>query len=283
MTRETIRCAGQVVLAVVVLAGLPGCASQKAGLEVLEVDPQLSIVLERGANSAIFVGEEEVLVVDPKLGKGAELLRAMVADEAGGRDITVINTHYHYDHVRGNRLYPEARVITGAYTREEWEKGGTGAEYPDETVTDTLVLDVGNEKVLLVNMGWGHTLNDMVVQFKEREVLLTGDLVFEGRHPVLWGAHTVKWQAALERLLAAHGGAAYGGEEITVVPGHGPVGDIGAIERMRDYFADIRAALDDEAELKALREKYKDYSGLLFLVSFNRTVKVMREELGGGQ
>jgi cyclase len=273
MNKWEFRRIGPVMLALVLMAGHPGCASRTAGLDIREVDPQLTIVLERGANSAIFAGEDEVFVVDTKLGKGAEQLRAMVAERAAGRDITIINTRYHFDHLRGNRLYPDARVITGGYTQEQWKKGGTGSEYPDVVVEDTLVLDLGSERIVLMDMGAAHTWHDMVVWYQERRVLMTGDLVFEGRHPVLLGAHTGKWQAILERLIAAHDG-----EEITLVPGHGPVGDISALERMRDYFTDIRAALDDKAELKALRKRYKDYKGLPFFVSFNRTVKVMRGE-----
>jgi glyoxylase-like metal-dependent hydrolase (beta-lactamase superfamily II) len=238
------------------------------------VDSQLTLVLGGGGNSAIFVSEGEVVVVDTKMGKGAKGLRALVEEKAAGKAVTIINTHYHFDHVKGNALYSDARIIAGAYTREEWKKGASKSAYPDVTVVNTLEIDLGDERVLLMNMGRAHTRNDVVVYFQNRDVLMTGDLVFAGRHPVLMkmeGAHAGSWQRALERLLEEFNAG-------TVVPGHGPSSDMGTIQRMRDYFADIREALTDKDQLKRVKAKYRDYKGFLCLISFGHTVKVMRQE-----
>lgn len=242
--------------------------------EVVEVDSQLTLVLGSGGNSAIYEGEHEVVVVDPKMMKPAERLRTMVEEKAAGKTITVINTHYHFDHVKGNELYPDARLIAGAYTREEWSRGSGKSGYPDVTVEDTLMLNPGGERIVLRNMGQAHTPNDVVVYFQRRAVLMTGDLVFADRHPVLVkaeGAHTELWQGALERLLDEF-------STDTVVPGHGSIADMGAIERMRDYFADIRAALDDKEQLRAIKGRYKGRSSVPFFASFSHTVKTMRKE-----
>lgn len=264
-----------VVLIAVLAVSVQGSESgSKGDWEVVTVDSQLTLVLGGGGNSAICVGEGEVVIVDPKMLKPAERLRDVVEEKAAGKAITVINTHYHFDHVKGNALYPGARVIAGAYTREEWKKGTGNSAYPDVTVTDTIELDLGDERVLLINMGRAHTRNDVMVYFQNRDVLLTGDLVFAGRHPVLMkmeGAHTGFWQGALERLLEEFSAE-------TVVPGHGPIADMGTIQRMRDYFADIREALDDKDQLKAVKAKYRGYRGFPFIISFGHTVKCMRQE-----
>ena len=251
-----------------------GKSGKTEGWEVVEVDPQLTLVLGSGGNSAIYVGEWEVVVVDPKMLKPAERLRAMVEEKAAGKAITIINTHYHFDHVKGNALYPDARIIAGAYTREEWNSGSSKLAYPNVLVVDTLELDLGNERLLLRNMGQAHTPNDVVVYFKKRDVLMTGDLVFADRHPVLVraeGAHTGAWQGALERLLDEFSAG-------IVVPGHGPVADMGTIQRMRDYFADIRAAMGNKTQLRRMKAQYSDRSSVPFFASFSHTVKTMRKE-----
>jgi cyclase len=256
-------------------AGVQGSESKSAGnWEVVPVDSQLTLVLGGGGNSAIYVSEGEVVVVDPKMTKAAKRLRALVEEKAAGKAITIINTHYHFDHVKGNALYPDARIIAGAYTREEWKKGAGKSAYPDVTVVDTVEIDLGDERVLLMNMGRAHTRNDVVVYFRSRDVLLTGDLVFAGRHPVLMkmeGAHTGSWQGALEWLLGEFNAE-------TVVPGHGPISDMGTIQHMRDYFADIREALTEKDQLKTVKAKYRDYKGFACIISFGHTVKVMRQE-----
>ncbi|UCH62183.1 MAG: MBL fold metallo-hydrolase [Fidelibacterota bacterium] len=275
-------------------------ALETAALEtaVVEVDAALTIVPGGGGNSAIFVGEQEVVVVDTKWGRGAKRLRSLVEARADGRPVTVIITHDHLDHVGGNKLYPGARVLTGSSAPGDGEaQGGQepyagqepvgresyagGEPYPAKAVADSLVLDMGNEEVLLINTGRGHSPNDLVVYFRQRKVLLTGDLVFTDRHPVLMAfggqAHTGDWQATLEGLLARFP------EDVTVVPGHGPVGDMAVVAGMRDYFAGVRSALGNRQALRELRKKYKGLRSVPGVASLGHTARVMRKEGGGGR
>lgn len=248
-----------------------------SGLEVVEVDEQLTLVLGRGGNSAIFVGEDQAVVIDTKGGESAKALQALVAEKAAGRALTIINTHYHGDHIRGNVLYPGARVMAGAYAREEWEEDAGGVPYPDVVIEEETEIELGSERLRLLPMGQAHTWSDVVVIFQERGVMLTGDLIFEGSHPVMkkeHGTDSDKWERALERLMEA---CACG----TVVPGHGPVSDMNALSRMRDYFAEIRGALGDEERLAAVRAKYGGRTAYPNLSGFDVTVDYMRWEAAG--
>lgn len=58
------------------------------------------------ACTSLFIdGGDTVAVLDP--GAGPEALRAAM----GGRTVDlVVNTHYHFDHISGNHLYPETQV-----------------------------------------------------------------------------------------------------------------------------------------------------------------------------
>jgi cyclase len=60
-------------------------------------------------------------------------------------------------------------------------------------------------------------------------VVFTGDIVFHGGHPVVWSGPVTNWIAACDRLLALDG-------VHTVVPGHGPVTDLGAVAALKGYF-----------------------------------------------
>ena len=91
---------------------------------------------------------------------------------------------------------------------------------PTDIVKDSLELNLGNETVLMFNMGQAHTTNDMVVYLKNHKMLFTGDLVFNKINPVLVkksGADVDKWMASLNKILAKF-------DLAKVVPGHGKIG-----------------------------------------------------------
>ena len=82
------------------------------------------------------------------------------------------------------------------------------------------------------HFGAGHTDNDLVVHFPERNIVHTGDLVFDGLHPffdVAAGANVFGWIASLWRVYHLCDA------KTVVVPGHGPVGDRSIVRRMIRY------------------------------------------------
>jgi cyclase len=91
------------------------------------------------------------------------------------------------------------------------------------------VGDPGGEglKLELIYMGPAHTTNDIVVWVPERQVLYSGDLVFNGGTPFAMMGSVAGWLEALGRMRSL-------GAE-TIVPGHGPVCGPEAIDAQEDY------------------------------------------------
>jgi cyclase len=137
------------------------------------------------------------------------------------------------------------------------------------------ILRFDSETVHIRNMGAAHTTNDVVVYLEKRKLLVTGDIVFASRHPVLFaqsGCNVGKWIQVLDTL--------YNGSEIAaVVPGHGPVGDKKAIAGMREYFVSIRDAIGNREKLDELKRKYANYASLPALANFDKTVAFIANEL----
>ena len=73
--------------------------------EIIQLDPNLTIVLGGGGNSGIVVGDSAVIVIDTKMMGNSEDLYKLAKEKAGAKPIIVINTHYHPDHVNGNNFY----------------------------------------------------------------------------------------------------------------------------------------------------------------------------------
>jgi len=101
-------------------------------VETIVLDPQLTLYLG-GGNSIVLTSEDglSALVVDTKMRGAAETLRNYVK----AKNVTIVNTHDHFDHVGGNALYPQATIIAGEYTKEQWDKDSHKlSRYPDITL-----------------------------------------------------------------------------------------------------------------------------------------------------
>lgn len=184
------------------------------------------------ANLSFIVGREAVAVIDPG-GSSADGLGLRMAI----RKITdlpiryVVLTHVHPDHVFGASAFmqdsptfvghaklPEQFIARGDFYRRGLEKIlGEGKVdppvVPTMLVKDTAELDLGGRILSLTAHKPAHTVCDLSVIDRQSGVLLTGDLLFVDRIPVLDG-DLKGWLSTLARFREA------GIRE--AVPGHGP-------------------------------------------------------------
>jgi glyoxylase-like metal-dependent hydrolase (beta-lactamase superfamily II) len=242
--------------------------------KIIRYDSNLTIVLGGGGNSIVLTSEDgaKALVVDTKMGSAAQKLAAL----AKAPEITVVNTHFHADHTGGNGLYPAARFIAGAYSKMQWLKDAGKIRYPDEAIEadSEKILAVGSEIVHIRNMGRAHTWDDVAVYLEKRKVLVTGDIVFLGRHPVLFarsGANVASWMTALDTLQKLY-------DPQVVIPGHGPVADKKALSRMREYFTLAADAAENPERRTALREKYGALASIPGMSGSSETIRFIERE-----
>lgn len=127
---------------------------------------------------------------------------------------------------------------------------GTVPTLPDRFVDGSDVrLDLGGTVLELRHRGGAHTPGDTLVWLPHAGVLFTGDVVYVERMlGVLPVSSTLRWLASFEAI-----------EQIAparLVPGHGPVTDLGTARAdTRDYLVALRAhmkkAVDDGVDLSA--------------------------------
>jgi glyoxylase-like metal-dependent hydrolase (beta-lactamase superfamily II) len=268
---------GGVILGLVVLAAVifvwQGYHKFMA-TETIAFDPQLTIMLGGGGNSIILTSEDgkQALVVDTKMAGAAKKLRKMVT----APEMTIVNTHDHPDHVGGNGLYPSAHIIAGSYSQEQWKKMAGKNRYPDEIIQigQEKMLTIGSERVHVRNLGRAHTWDDVVVYLEKRKMLVTGDILFLGRHPALFaegGADVKSWMSVLDTVQNMY-------DIKTVVPGHGPVSDKASLGAMKEYFADAVDAADHPEKQVSFREKYKAMAAIPVMSGPDRTIAFVEKE-----
>jgi glyoxylase-like metal-dependent hydrolase (beta-lactamase superfamily II) len=231
------------------------------------ISPQLTVISGSG-NSSIVKTDSAVLVIDTKMASMAKDLHETVKEIAGPRKIIVINTHLHDDHVHGNYLFTGSKIYIGSYDKAFAGKSIKLKDMPTDFVADSLVLKLGNEEAVLLNIGQAHTFSDLVVYLRKSKTLITGDIVFNKINPALIrddGTNIDKWMVALERLSKRW-------DIRKVVPGHGDAGGSELLSEMIQYFRDMKIAATDKTQADALKKKYDGWRKMPLMSSPGRTI-----------
>jgi glyoxylase-like metal-dependent hydrolase (beta-lactamase superfamily II) len=264
------------------------------------------------SNAGLVVDGESSLLVDTlyDLKITAEMLAAMRRATAAAQAIDmVVNTHANGDHCWGNQLVRDAEIIGSRRCAEEMAElppsllaglmasppeGPTGdllrrmfgafdfsdiELVPPTTIFDgELTLRVGGTEVRLIEVGPAHTRGDVIVHLPAQRVVFTGDILFNGGHPIVWAGPVANWMAACDRIVDL--------APETVVPGHGPVCDTAAVASEREYFAFLQREVPPRAAagmtaLEAARDiDLGGYAGLGERERFVVNVAAVYRDLG---
>jgi glyoxylase-like metal-dependent hydrolase (beta-lactamase superfamily II) len=214
------------------------------------------------SNAGLVAGDGEALLVDTLFDAPLtrEMLDAMAPITAAAPIRHALITHSNGDHTHGTTLLdPSVRILAATATAEEiahdippemftfFQKSDLGpavttyirdrfgpfdfrgitVRNADETFDSGLSVDVGGRRVEILNLGPAHTGADSVVHVPDAGLLFGGDLLFFGCTPIVWAGPIDNWIKACDVMI--------GLAPSVVVPGHGPVGDVDGIRRVRGY------------------------------------------------
>ena len=234
-----------------------------------------------GANVAVQIGDEGVVVVDTGNGQMRDKVLAAVRQLSTKTIRWIINTAPDVDHTGGNETLSQAGMtvngnpaaIVGhekALARMS-QMGRPSAEWPLNTFfEETRDFYFNGEAVLLYHYPGGHTDGDVFVYFRGSDVLVAGDLFVTTTYPVIdpkFGGGVEGYVTSLNKMLdiAVPKYLQEGGTY--VIPGHGRVGDEADIIEFRDMIVIIRDRIRDMIKRGMTLEQVKaaqpslDYDG----------------------
>jgi cyclase len=267
-----------VVLSGLLLAGaISLMAAQQQGtpaaLEIQKVKDNLYMITNGGGNTAAFITEKGVVVVDTKNpGHGPGILEK-IKSVTPKPVIMVINTHTHGDHVGSNVAFTGAvEFIAHENCKAYMEKmpmfgpEETKKFLPGKTYKDKLSLLSGADQIDLYHFGRGHTSGDTFVVFPALKVMHTGDMFPTKGAPFMDasnGGSGLEYPETLKKVADSVKGVE------TVIPGHSTVMTWNDFNEYVEFVRDLVAAIgqakkdgknEDQAatDLK-LPEKYKNY------------------------
>ncbi len=197
----------------------------------------VDMISAAGGNLAVFHGPDGVLLVDADYAELSARLLSTVAELAAANPTIryLVNTHWHFDHTSGNenfvragatliahegvgRLLSDDQVMPALGGREV--PAAPEQARPTVTFNDRLNLTLNGELIHLVHMPDAHTDGDIIVHFRDADVVHMGDLFFNGMYPYIDvdnGGNLPGMVRAVEEVLA------HSREATLFIPGHGPL------------------------------------------------------------
>ena len=156
---------------------------------------------DAGANAGFVIGDDGVAVIDTfEHPEAAQQLLVEIRKLTALPVKFVVNTHYHIDHVAGNRVFQQAGAIVFAQRNvrtwihtENLKFFGKDIKAEEKTMVESLgspdavydsgvTLFLGSRKIE-VRVFPGHTGGDSVVFVPDANIVFTGDLVLAQNTP----------------------------------------------------------------------------------------------------
>lgn len=172
--------------------------------------------------------------------------------ETGKKTSTLLITHVHGDHIFGNQVFKDCKIIAHKSTRdrmikskeqdwtpkmiEEWKKSaedptsleGLEITLPTDSFEDKMEIEDYEVRLIYKNTG-GHTEGSSYVYYPEAKTLASGDNLFINLFP--WAgdqtANPQTWINALKEYLSL--------DVEYFIPGHGPVCGKDKVQEWLDY------------------------------------------------
>lgn len=242
--------------------------------ELVQIDKNLTIITGGGGNSGIISSDSLVVVVDTKMDDAATMLYQKVMAIAGNKPILVINTHWHPDHVNGNKFYKNATIMAGGnYSPEQWTKEVGKETLPTKWLKDTLIIPMGADTLTVFNLAKNvHTPSDVMVYMHQHKILFGGDVILNKQAPVLLGEADGDAYIEVLSTLPQHF------DIKSIVPGHGAISDLSVIADFKQYFMDMKLAASNPDKENELVAKYKDWNQIPIFMSPSATISFFKKK-----
>ena len=165
--------------------------------EIVKINDNFFMIKPIGGvagNIGVFISDKGLVLVDDQW----EIIEDLILETINSiskKDISfIINTHFHYDHVDGNKAFGKKGIPifshenvrkrlkrkTRLYGHPQHNYNMVQDKYPDYALpstvyNSTMKIYVDNEEIQLSNYGPGHTDGDTIVFFKNNNVIHAGD------------------------------------------------------------------------------------------------------------
>lgn len=253
-------------------------------VELKQISDRLYEILGgRGAQGGMYIGDNEVLVIDAKMDENS--VDAVIAEIAKITDKPIkylVNTHSDGDHVWGNQYFPQTiTFVAHENCRKEffhkqrngnesnWNKPELAPFVPSLTFRERMNIYPGTKKVELWYFGVGHTTGDIVIYFPEEKTAFIGDQIFLTRPQLIHsykGGNSFGHVKALTKMLETLDAEKF-------YSGHSEIADRETIKKQIDQMKKrqekIKSLIEKDKTLEEVKKEFEENESRLVEVIYN--------------
>jgi cyclase len=196
-----------------------------------------------GGNVAASIGEDGILLVDDMYASMSAKLGDALKTISNKPVKIILNTHFHGDHIQGNKNFQRSAVIIGhenisnRLVRNNKESAPTLTMLPTVTFTDSININFNGEEIRMIHFVNSHTDGDAIVYFTKSKVLHLGDMFFFEMFPAVYtegGGNIRQLVLSLEKIIKLIPADAL------VVPGHGR---LATMQDLKNYLVMLKETI----------------------------------------
>ncbi len=131
----------------------------------------------------------------------------------------------------------QERILANAKRNLKDKFYGTKLVMPDETFTEKKIIELGDTRIELLDLGPSHSPGDIMLWLPQKKLVISGDMAFHQRMlPVFEHTDTGAWIETWDLFAAL--------DAKIVIPGHGSPTNMGEVTKYtRDYLAFMRGKI----------------------------------------
>lgn len=183
-------------------------------------------------NGLVVSNNNEAIIFDtPTNDESSKELIKWVKQALNCKINAVIPTHFHDDCLGGLNAFHEHNIPSYAYSKTSELARENNFVIPQNSFKDSLTLKVGNEIIIAMFFGEGHTKDNIVGYFPGENVMFGGCLIKEldAGKGYLGDANLAAWSSTVAKVKKE-----YPNVKI-IVPGHGEFGN----KELLDYTIEL--------------------------------------------
>lgn len=222
----------------------------KVEIKAEKLSPTTYVLFGSGGNIGVSAGEDALFIIDDQYAPLTPKILAALKQLSDKPVKFVLNTHWHGDHVGGNENMGKAgalivahdnvrkRMSTEQFTAlfKSTTPPSPKAALPVVTFSADVTFHLNGDEIFGFHVPKAHTDGDVIVQFKQSNVIHMGDIFFNGFYPFIdpsSGGSPDGVIAAADRVLAL------ADDKTKIIPGHGPMSSKAELQAYRDMLSTV--------------------------------------------